>query len=65
MIGPASRAHFTKALQAASEAERNLVPGATYDRFMRPLVMALIHVVRGLSFAFLEGDVTIKGKEDE
>jgi hypothetical protein len=63
MIGPASRRHFMRALQAADEADRNLVPGVQYDRALMPLAHALIHMIRGVAFAFLEGEVKIQGEE--
>lgn len=63
MIGPASRRHFHKALQLASEAERNLVPGQLRDRALLPLLHGVIELIRGIAFVFLSDEVEIKVKE--
>lgn len=60
MIGPASRHHFHKALAAAGRAESHIHPGALIIDVQRDLALAQIELVRGIAFAFMQDEVSVK-----
>lgn len=60
MIGPATRRHFLKALNHAGRAELSMQPGEQIETTQRELMTAQIEVLRGIAFAFLEGEVTLR-----
>lgn len=59
MIGPASRRHFYKALAHAGRAEAH-VWSDRVSPVEREIALAQIEALRGMAFAFLEGDVTVR-----
>lgn len=65
MIGPAAREAFLKSLHYAKEAENNLIPGQLWERTMRPMVLSLVALVRGIAYAFLQDEVELKTREEK